>query len=128
MPDARRRFDMLVCMRGQLRVGGLCFVVLPGSCLSHSHTLTHDSFADCLRGVGLAPDLAAETPASAKLAYFECAAGAHRRRPPPLTLPAPAAASPAPPGECTAHPLSPLARPPPPTPPRAASPCPRSAR
>jgi 25S rRNA (adenine2142-N1)-methyltransferase len=74
VPDARMRFDFLISMRSQLRKGGLAFIVLPRSCLAHSRTLTHDSFVDCLRAVGLPPDLTIASPESAKLVYFECVA------------------------------------------------------
>lgn len=74
VPDARVRFDFLISMRSQLRKGGVAFIVLPRSCLAHSRTLTHDSFVDCLRAVGLPPDLTVAPPESAKLVYFECIA------------------------------------------------------
>ncbi len=79
VPEARARFDMLVGMRAHLVVGGVCFIVLPLSCLVHSHTLTATSFADCLRAVGLRPEEETPKPASQKLIYFECVAGAPDR-------------------------------------------------
>jgi len=74
VPDARMRFDFLVSMRSQLAAGGLAFIVLPLSCVEHSRTLNHESFTDCLRAVGLAPDPSAEAPESSKLVYYECIA------------------------------------------------------
>jgi 25S rRNA (adenine2142-N1)-methyltransferase len=74
VPNARARFDFLVSMRSQLRQGGIAFIVLPRSCLAHSRTLTHDSFIDCLRAIGLPPDLTVPPPESTKLTYFECIA------------------------------------------------------
>ena len=80
VPDGRRRFEMLVGMRACLRAGGRAFVTLPRSCLDHSFTLSERAFVDVLAAVGLpvlaAGDGAAAAPASTKIIYFECLAGA----------------------------------------------------
>ena len=80
VPDERKRFEMLVGMRAQLRAGGRAFVTLPRSCLDHSYTLTEESFADALAAVGLLPLAAGrgalgKPPQSAKIIYFETVAG-----------------------------------------------------
>ena len=36
VPEPRRRFEMLVGLRAQLRTGGVCFITVPRSCLQHS--------------------------------------------------------------------------------------------
>ena len=77
VPHERRRFDMLVGMRAQLRDGGRAFVTLPRSCVDHSLTLTEASFTDALAAVGLrrsVGDAAAKPPDSSKIVYFECEA------------------------------------------------------
>ena len=74
VPHERRRFEMLVGIRAQLREGGKAFVTLPRSCLDHSFTLCEASFADALTAVGLPPIVDAKLPESAKLVYFECEA------------------------------------------------------
>ncbi|KAL1520544.1 hypothetical protein AB1Y20_022120 [Prymnesium parvum] len=87
VPDARRRFEMLVGVRAQLRAGGRAFITLPRTCLSHSFTIDQKLFAACLRGVGLRPVAIDKRPVGAeggaeggagagagKLAYFECVA------------------------------------------------------
>ncbi len=77
VPDARKRFDMLVGIRAQLRSGGRAFITLPRSCLAHSFTVNEASFRDCLAAVGLPlserPD-ADSTPDSSKVAFYECVA------------------------------------------------------
>jgi 25S rRNA (adenine2142-N1)-methyltransferase len=70
VPEPRRRFEMLVGLRAQLRTGGVCFITVPRSCLQHSFTLTHDTFCECLVAVGLIP--VAFGKASAKIAFYEC--------------------------------------------------------
>ena len=55
VPDPNRRFEMLVGLRSQLRVGGLAFITLPRSCLAHSRTLDRAAFCECLKSAGLAP-------------------------------------------------------------------------
>ena len=72
MPEPRRRFDMLVGLRAQLRAGGVCFITVPRTCLQHSFTLTHDIFCDGLRAVGLVP--VAFGRASEKVAAAPCIA------------------------------------------------------
>ena len=94
VPDPRRRFDMLVGMRSQLRLGGRCFITVPRTCLSHSFTIDEELFRACLIAVGLPPvgdgptargvagvEAAASTvketggkDAGGKLAWFECVA------------------------------------------------------
>ena len=77
VPHERRRFDMLVGMRAQLKAGGRAFVTLPRSCVDHSFLLTEASFVDVLSAVGLRriEDVAAaKAPASTKIVYFECEA------------------------------------------------------
>jgi len=81
VPDARRRFEMLIGLRAQLRKGGLCFVIIPRTCLTHSYAVTEETFVDCLRAVGLTPvkipavQISARSCRSpAKLAFFECVA------------------------------------------------------
>ena len=78
VPNERHRFDMLVGMRAQLRLGGRAFVTLPRSCVEHSFTVNEASFRDALAAVGL-PCLADSAaagvpPSSAKIVYFECEA------------------------------------------------------
>ena len=46
VPDGRRRFEMLVGIRSQLKAGGFAFVTLPRSCVDHSFTMNEGSFAD----------------------------------------------------------------------------------
>ena len=75
VPNARDRFMMLYAIRQQLRAGGLAFVILPSSCLQHSHFLDLPMFKDCLLSVGLQPTGAPPPKGSTgKLAYFECVA------------------------------------------------------
>ena len=77
VPNERKRFEMLVGIRAQLREGGRAFVTIPRTCLAHSCTLSEESFVDALSAVGLwRLDEAAATkpPDSAKIAYFECEA------------------------------------------------------
>lgn len=74
VPEPRRRFDMLVGLRAQLDARGVCFVTVPRTCLKHSFTVTHESFCDSLRAVGLVP--VAYGKASEKVAFFECEAAA----------------------------------------------------
>ena len=78
VPHERKRFDMLVGIRGALRAGGRAFVTLPSSCLQHSFTLTEASFCDALIAVGLPPlrtaEAASRSPPSSKIVYFECEA------------------------------------------------------
>ena len=85
VPDPRRRFDMLIGLRAQLRAGGRCFVTVPRTCLLHSFTIDEELFRTCLVAVGL-PTVAdgpkprgtpGADPASAprqKISYFECVA------------------------------------------------------
>ena len=79
VPNERKRFEMLVGIRSQLRRGGRAFVTLPRSCLEHSFTMTVESFTDALAAVGL-PTLSSATgaagrpPPSTKIVYFECEA------------------------------------------------------
>lgn len=75
VPGERRRFEMLVRLRAQLKSGGRAFVTVPRSCLDHSFTLSEASFRDALAAVGLPHTEAASTPDSAKIAFFDCVAG-----------------------------------------------------
>ena len=77
VPNERKRFDMLVGIRSQLRRGGRAFVTIPRTCLTHSFTLSEPIFVDALASVGLRcldEATAAKPPESAKIAYFECEA------------------------------------------------------
>ena len=84
VPDPRKRFNMLVGIRAQLRSGGRAFLTVPRSCLDHSFTLTEHSFIDCLAAVGLSPNAPSPdgtaftsracAPRSTKIAFFECVA------------------------------------------------------
>ena len=77
VPNERKRFDMLVGIRSQLRRGGRAFVTIPRTCLTHSFTLSEPIFVDALASVGLRcldEVTAAKPPESAKIAYFECEA------------------------------------------------------
>ena len=71
VPEPRRRFEMLVGLRAQLRTGGVCFITVPRTCLQHSFTLTHETFCECLCAVGLVP--VAFGKASAKVRRADCA-------------------------------------------------------
>ena len=78
VPNERKRFEMLVSIRSQLRSGGRAFITIPRTCLLHSFTIDDHSFLDALRAVGLRPtsegDAPNQPPASTKIAYFECEA------------------------------------------------------
>lgn len=84
VPGERRRFEMLLGIRAQLRAGGRAFITVPRSCLDHSFTLSEASFCDALAAVGLprvpappAADAAKKSgaPDSTKIAFFDCVAG-----------------------------------------------------
>ena len=101
VPNERKRFDMLLGIRAQLRARGRAFITIPRTCLTHSFTLTESSFVDALTAVGLrrldphpvtpcsasagqaagqaapcelARGQATKPPDSNKIAYFECEA------------------------------------------------------
>jgi len=64
VPDAPARAAMLRKLRRVLRPGGLLFMVLPLSCLQHSHTIDEKLFVECCAAVGLKakPDEHRTTP------------------------------------------------------------------